>query len=126
MREKDEQVLLGKKSTLSNVLMSTGTNIYPGKCFQDNKSKRMVSMLRFIVSTKTYLEHLLAKPVEAVLVLIYQTKPHCWALMWLTLPDAPLITPRGPQFLLVLRDVKMNGNLALDQFWNSPDTGISL
>ena len=51
---------------------------------------------------------------------------HCWALMWLTLPETPLITPRGPQFLLVLRYVKMNANLALDQFWNSPDIGISL
>lgn len=41
---------------------------------------------------------------------------HCWGLMRLTLPDAPLITPSGPQFLLVLRDVKVNRNLALDQF----------
>lgn len=62
MREKDEQVLLGIKSTLSNVLISTGTNTCPGKCFQNNKPKRVVLMLRFIVSTRTYLEHL-----EAVL-----------------------------------------------------------
>lgn len=59
MREKDEQMLLGIKSTLLNVLISTGKNICPGKCFQDNKPKRMVLMLRFIVSTRTYLEHLL-------------------------------------------------------------------
>lgn len=76
MEGKEKQMLFGIKPTCPNILTSTGTHVCARKWFRGSKPRRIIFTLRFMARTRTWLVHLLTKPVEAMLVFTHDTKPH--------------------------------------------------